>query len=140
MAAQPQEHLMNTRWFRLALCPALLLAAALPALAAGQDAGFRCGGVGAAEQASIKQEASRHDALLTFATPGGAYLAGVDFTVSSSDGHVVLQGTCDGPLMLLDVPHAGSYRIHANYNGREQTKTVRMGEHTARMSFLWDAS
>lgn len=132
---------MNTRWIRLALGPALLLAAALPALAAGQgEAAFRCGGVGASEQASIKEEAPRHDALLTFATPGGAYLAGVDFTVSSSDGHVVLQGTCDGPLMLLDVPHAGSYRVQAAYNGHAQTKTVHMGEHTARMSFLWDAS
>lgn len=132
---------MNTRWFPLALGPALLLAAAIPALAAGEDqAAFRCGGVGASEQASIKQEAARHDALLTFATPGGSYLAGVDFTVTSSDGHVVLQGTCDGPLMLLDVPHAGRYRVQANYNGHEQTRTVRMGDHTARLSFLWNAS
>lgn len=132
---------MNTRSFGLAFGPALLLAVALPALAAGHDdAAFRCGGVGQAEQASIKQEAPRHDALLTFATPSGSYLAGVDFTVSSSDGHVVLQGTCDGPLMLLDVPHAGSYRVQADYNGRSQTKTVHMGEHTARMSFLWNAS
>ncbi len=131
---------MNTRWLGLALCPAILLAAALPARAAGHDAGFRCGGIGQGEQARIKQDAAQHDALLTFATPGGAYLAGVDFTVASSDGHVVLQGTCDGPLMLLDVPHAGSYSIHVNYQGREQTKTLRMGEHTARMSFVWDAS
>lgn len=132
---------MDTRWLRLALGPALLLAAAAPALAAGEDsAAFRCGGVGQSDQARIKEEAPRHDALLTFATPGGSYLAGVDFTVSSSDGDVVLQGTCDGPLMLLDVPHAGSYRVQANYKGRSQTKTVRLGEHTARMSFLWDAS
>jgi hypothetical protein len=131
---------MNTRWLSLVLCPALLVAAAVPARAAGHDAGFRCGGVGQGEQERIKQEAAQHDALLTFATPGGAYLAGVDFTVSSSDGHVVLQGTCDGPLMLLDVPHAGNYSIHANYKGREQTKSVRMGERTARLSFLWDAS
>lgn len=132
---------MNKRSFGVALGPALLFAIALPALAADQgDAAFRCGGVGQAEQASIKQEASRHDALLTFATPSGSYLAGVDFTVLSSDGHVVLQGTCDGPLMLLDVPHAGSYRVQANYHGRSQAKTVHMGEHTARLSFLWDAS
>ncbi|MBK6009299.1 carboxypeptidase regulatory-like domain-containing protein [Ramlibacter ginsenosidimutans] len=131
---------MNARWFSLAMGPALLLAAAVPALAAGHEAGFRCGGIGESEQASIKQEAPRHDALLTFATRGGAYLAGVDFTVTSSDGNVVLQGTCDGPLMLLDVPRAGSYRVQASYNGHAQTKTVRMGEHTARMSFLWDAS
>ena len=132
---------MNTRSFGRALAPALLLAVTLPALAAGQgEAAFRCGGVGQSDQASIKQEAPRHDALLTFATPSGSYLAGVDFTVSSSNGHVVLQGTCDGPLMLLDVPHAGSYRVQANYQGRSQTKTVHMGEHTARLSFLWDAS
>jgi hypothetical protein len=101
-------------------------------------AGFTCGGVGEGDQDRIKREASSHHALVTFSSAGGAYVAGVEVKVTSSDGKVVLQGTCDGPLMLLDVPAAGRYRIDAAYGGRQQHKDVQLGTRGARISFTWN--
>src|SRR5688572_21383774 len=92
--------------------------AASPAIASETAASYRCGGVGQLEQSEFKQEAAQHDAFVTFATPHGAYLAGIDFKVTTSDGREILQGHCDGPLMLLDVPRHGTYRIHAELDGK----------------------
>lgn len=104
------------------------------------QAHYQCGGVGDAEQARFKKEASEHDALVTFATPTGAYLADVDVVVTGPKGDIVTRGHCDGPLMLLDVPHHGRYRIQADYHGKQRTKTLNIGTRTARTSFVWEAS
>lgn len=75
--------------------------------------------------------------VVSFATPGGAYVADVDVKVTRADGTVLLQGACGGPLMLLDVPAAGNYRIDAAFAGRQQHKDVHLGQRPARLSFVW---
>lgn len=97
---------------------------------------FRCGGVGQDEQASMKAEAGRHDLLVTFATSSGAYLSDVDVEIRSG-GKVVMEGRCSGPLMLVDLPGAGSYEVRASANGRQQRKTVQHGGKPSRMTFSW---
>jgi hypothetical protein len=122
------------------LCQAGLLAWAQGTASGRPDrapAGFTCGGVGQGEQDRIKSEAAAHHALVTFASASGAYVAGVEVKVTSHDGKVVLQGMCEGPLMLLDVPAAGRYRIDAAYGGRQQHKEVQLGTGTAKVSFTW---
>lgn len=100
---------------------------------------MQCGGVGQDEQERIKAEAPQHDLLLTFATPGGAYLANVDVQISRG-GKVVLKGRCNGPLMLVDLAPRGNYEVTAISDGREQRKTVMIGAgKPARMSFIWPA-
>jgi hypothetical protein len=133
---------MKPRLPALILVPVLALGciAAAPARAAATPvASFRCGGIGNAEQTRFKGQAQGHDALVTFATRSGAYVADVDFRLTGPDGKVVLQGTCDGPLMLLDVGRNGSYRMDATFQGQSQTRTLRVGPDTARLSFLWNA-
>jgi hypothetical protein len=123
------------------LCSAIGFAGAQGTASGRPDqaaAGFTCGGVGQGEQDRIKGEASSHHALVTFSSPGGAYVAGVEVKVTGRDGKVVAQGTCNGPLMLLDVPASGRYRIDAAYGGREQHKDVELGKGTARISFTWN--
>ena len=126
-----------------ALCQVAALAAAQTAPAARADptvAKFACGGVGQGEQEKFKSDAAAHDALVTFATPGGAYLAGADVKVSTADGKVLAQGRCEGPLMLLDVPKPGHYRIEAAYGGQVQHKDAQLGSKNTRLSFIWNAS
>ncbi len=125
------------------LCQAAALACAQTAPAARADptaAHFSCGGVGQNEQEQFKRDAGSHDALVTFATPGGAYVAGVDIKVSGADGKVLAQGRCEGPLMLLDVPGSGHYRIDASYGGQQQHKDAQLGGTHSRLSFVWNAS
>lgn len=108
--------------------------------AAASAAAYQCGGVGAGSQERIKAEAPRHDMMLTFATPSGAYLADVDVQVRR-DNDVVLQAHCGGPLMLLDVGRKGTYEIDATSNGRTQHKAVTVGaKKPVDLSFVWPAS
>lgn len=102
-------------------------------------AAFRCGGVGQEDQERMKADAARHDLMLTFATSTGAYLADVDVEISSGD-KVVLQGRCNGPLMLVDLPADGSYQVRASVNGKDQRKAVSIGGKPATAVFVWPAS
>jgi hypothetical protein len=105
--------------------------------AAAQAASFRCGGVGEDERNRMKAEAARHDLLLTFATPGGALVADVDVELTRG-AQVVLQGRCDGPLMLVDLAPGGSYQIRASYKGHEQRRTVTLGAtRPTSVTFVW---
>ena len=122
------------------LCQAGLLAWAQGTASGRPDrapAGFTCGGVGQGEQDRFKSEAAAHHALVTFSSTSGAYVAGVEVKVTAQDGKVVLQGTCEGPLMLLDVPAPGRYRIDAAYSGKAQHNDVQLGTGSAKVSFTW---
>lgn len=110
-----------------------------PQAAAATAAAFRCGGVGQDDQERIKAEAASHDLMLTFATVSGEYLADIDVEIRSG-GRLVLQGRCEGPLMLVDLPADGSYEVRATSAGREQRKTVRIGGQAARAIFTWPGS
>lgn len=112
-----------------------------PAFALAQDqATWRCGGVGDAEQTQFKAEAARHDMFVTFASKTGAYIAGVDVKIHGAKGAQVLQARCNGPLMLIDVPGKGRYEIEATFQGKTQKKAVTVGDKGSRLSFLWDVS
>jgi hypothetical protein len=130
------------------LLPAAALAAAgafaqqadaPPQAAAATAAAFRCGGVGQDDQQRIQAEAASHDLLLTFAGASGEYLADIDVEIRRG-GQLVLQGRCEGPLMLVDLPADGSYEVRATSAGREQRKTVRIGGQAARAIFTWPGS
>jgi hypothetical protein len=104
------------------------------------EASFVCGGVGLDEQQSMKSAASQHDLMLTFAASNGAYLADVDVEIRNSKGAVVLSAKCNGPLMLVDLPAAGTWSITARANGetRRKTLTAGSGRH-AQTTFTWPA-
>jgi hypothetical protein len=143
------EHAMKNLLMAALLCQAAAGALAqaslhdpVPTAGGAAQAGasaFRCGGVGVDEQERFKAEAARHDALLTFATSNGAYVADVDVEVRQG-GKTVLQGHCSGPLMLLDLPSRGTYEIHARAAGREQQRTLTLGDKPASLTFTWPPS
>lgn len=129
---------MKTNQLGLAL---LLALGSTIALAQSPASSVLCGGIGQADQQQIKAASHSHDLMLTFATTTGSYLADIDVKVRNNRGAVVLESRCDGPIMLADLPAAGTYRISATSDGvaREKTVTVSKSKRPARASFIWPA-
>jgi hypothetical protein len=128
---------MRNHFLFIALGSAAVMALAQSSGGSEELAKAACGGVGHSEQQQFKAAAPHHDAMLTFATPSGAYVADVDVLITSDDGRVVLHGTCSGPLMLIDVPSTGRYHVTATFNGKDVHKVLHLGRGNARALFTW---
>ncbi|HZW21481.1 hypothetical protein [Noviherbaspirillum sp.] len=90
------------------------------------DVTYLCGGVGEEESRFMKAQARDYDLMLTFATRSGAYLADVDVDISDARGNNVLQLACDSPILLVDLPKGGTYKVRAEAAGYTLNKTVRV--------------
>jgi len=90
------------------------------------DITYLCGGIGEEESNYMKQEAKDYDLMLTFATRRGAYLADVDVDISDAGGNSVLELACDSPILLVDLPKGGTYKVRAEAAGYTLNKTVRV--------------
>lgn len=90
------------------------------------DITYICGGVGEEEAALMKTQARKHDMMLTFATRRGEYLADVNVEIADAKGNTMLQANCDSPLMLVDLPHSGTYRVRAETAGYAMNQTVKV--------------
>lgn len=107
------------------------------------DITYLCGGIGDEEAAYMKSEAPSYDLMLTFAARDGAYLADVHVDIADAAGRTVLQARCDSPLMLVDLPRAGSYRIRADAGGHVIRRSVKVnagrktGRHLATAVLTW---
>lgn len=123
---------MSNKQWSMALVLAALAGAAT---AQGAAPAMRCGGVGDDDQQRIKAEARQKGLLVTFAAAGGAYLADVDVEIRRGS-EVVVQGRCDGPLMLVDLP-PGSYAITATAQGRTQKQAVKVGARPSSIVMRW---
>lgn len=103
---------------------------------------YVCGGVGAEERNVMKREAKKHDVLLTFADKKGELMTDVNVAIKDTKGNTVLETTCDGPMMLVDLPQEGKYRVHAEANGYVQTVAVtkapgKKAQQTAALVLTW---
>ncbi len=88
---------------------------------------YMCGGIGLDESTYMKQTAARDfDVMMTFAARTGNYVADVNVAIRDARGNTVLETTCDGPIMLVDFPAAGNYRVHADAGGHALNKTVQV--------------
>jgi hypothetical protein len=99
---------------------------ALPEAQTQNGISYMCGGIGNDAAASMKQAARQHDLMLTFATREGNYLSDVNVEITDARGRPLLDTTCDGPIMLVDLPKGGRYRISAEVNGKEESGTVQL--------------
>jgi hypothetical protein len=96
------------------------------------DITYVCGGVGKEEATYMKKAAADYDLMLTFATRDGSYLADVDVQVRDAQNNPVLDTTCDGPLMLVDLPHSGKYSVRAEAQGTTLQQAVQVTKTTRR--------
>ncbi|HEX7635801.1 MAG TPA: hypothetical protein VF427_11040 [Noviherbaspirillum sp.] len=90
------------------------------------DVTYLCGGVGKEEADYMKKQARAYDMMLTFATRDGGYLADVNVDIKDAKGNDVLQANCDSPMLLIDLPKSGTYRIHADAAGYTLDRTARV--------------
>ncbi|HEX7646795.1 MAG TPA: hypothetical protein VF450_05245 [Noviherbaspirillum sp.] len=90
------------------------------------DVTYLCGGVGAEEATYMKSQASGYDMMLTFAAKDGSYLADVNVDIRDAKGQPILQTKCDSPIMLIDVPKSGTYRIRADAAGYSLNRTAKV--------------
>jgi hypothetical protein len=126
----------------LALAQACTVALAQPGpVPAGgaKGANFICGGIGVDEAQAMKAQARDHSLMLTFAISTGAYLADVAVRIRDSRGATIVDTQCDGPIMLVDLPPGGTYRITAEVNGQERQKTIATRGRSTQATFVWPA-
>ncbi len=100
---------------------------------------YLCGGIGSSEAAQMKRDASSYNLMLTFAENTGAYLADVDVHITDTRGNDILQTTCDAPIMLVNFPKAGTYRVRAEVAGHPLNRVVRVssrGRHSS-VAMVW---
>ncbi|HAT33793.1 MAG TPA: carboxypeptidase regulatory-like domain-containing protein [Janthinobacterium sp.] len=100
---------------------------------------YVCGGIGSTEAAQMKRNASRYQLMLTFAENTGDYLASVDVGIADARGNSIMQTTCDAPIMLVNFPRAGTYRINAKVDGVPVNRVVRIksGTRGNSVAMLW---
>jgi len=99
---------------------------------------YLCGGVGLDESDYMKSEARTHGLLMTFAARDGSYLANVHMDIADNRGKPVLAVDCDAPMLLVDLPRAGAYKIKAEAAGITLTRTASMqGKRGNRVVFVW---
>jgi hypothetical protein len=118
-------------------------AMSLPQEQTQNDVAYLCGGVGQEEASYMKQQARNYDLALTFATRTGAYLADVDVNIKNAKGDDVLQAKCDGPMLLVNLPQSGTYRIQAETSGYSLKRTAKVTasrnkvQRVARLAMVW---
>jgi hypothetical protein len=100
---------------------------------------WMCGGIGLDESSRMKQDARNYAMMLSFSARDGSYLADVKVRVVDSHGKPVLDTTCDGPILLLNPPGAGTYRITAQSGGTTVTRTaaIASGQHGKSIAMVW---
>lgn len=104
---------------------------------------YLCGGVGDEESSYMKQTAAKdYDLMMTFTERTGSFVANVDVSIKDARGRTVLETKCDAPILLVDLPSGGNYRIHADAGGRaiDRSAAVKGGRgHARQVSFVWPA-
>lgn len=110
-----------------------------PAVRSENGFDYVCGGVGSTEAAQMKRDAARYSLMLTFAETGGAYLADVKVKIADLRGNQLLDTTCDAPIMLLNFPKAGAYRVSAEVAGVTRARLVQVRRHgrSGAVALLW---
>jgi hypothetical protein len=100
---------------------------------------YVCGGIGADDAAAMKEQAAKHDLMVTFATTKGDYLGEAHVTIADAKGHKLLDATCGGPIMIADLPKSGRYSVHAEVAGLATggTVDVKHGKSGKPLALVW---
>ncbi|MES2298741.1 MAG: hypothetical protein V4582_16980 [Pseudomonadota bacterium] len=116
-----------------------LAAAVAPTAASDNGVSTLCGGIGVDEAAHMRRSAPDYQLMLTFAETDGAYLADVDVEIADAGGQALLHTSCDAPILLVNFPNSGSYRITASVADHAITRLVRVPARRAHnaLALVW---
>jgi hypothetical protein len=111
--------------------------AEMPGVQTQNGIDYVAGGIGKEQADAMKVAAQEYDLMLTFATDGGKYLAGIDLQIEEMNGNTLLNPVSEGPLFLADLP-VGRYKITAVRQGASQVRIVDIGgERPTKAVFYW---
>jgi hypothetical protein len=100
---------------------------------------FVSGGVGQDESTAFERNEGRWPLALRFTGAGGEFLADVHVSVSDEKGAEVLKTDARGPFMLVKLA-PGRYTVRAAYNGKVQSREVRVpATGGVKEAFTWAA-
>ena len=97
---------------------------------------FVAGEVGEDAEARITAEQGNFNLKLIFTLVEGNYLADVDVAIRDAGGKTVLQHHVPGPFLLAQLP-SGTYDVTATYEGKPQSRKVRVGPRLNSEYFRW---
>jgi hypothetical protein len=97
---------------------------ALPPSSTVNGITYVCGGVGSEEAERMKRAARDYDLMLTFATKTGSYVSDVQVAIADARGRSLLNTSCNGPIMLVNLPKGGRYHIRGESEGRAASGDV----------------
>jgi hypothetical protein len=115
----------------------LLCVAANSVPAAIGDAPAVSGGVGDEDRDALMQAYDQYNLHLAFAEKSGDYVADVGVKVRDARGREMWSGNADGPLLFMKLP-PGRYEVVADFDGRQQRRSVQVGPRGGRLvTLLW---
>jgi hypothetical protein len=121
----------HTGWLGISIMVfALLGTAPAPAadkMPAAGSVSFLSGGVGIDSEQQIKAREKEFNLKLVFTLVEGNYLADVGVRVTDSAEKTVIEHVAEGPFFLAKLP-PGPYTVTATYNGKTQTRKVKVGD------------
>lgn len=105
--------------------------------AAAHASNYMNGGIGADDQARLKDAAKDYNLHLLFSeTKEGAYISNVNLKITDAHGKEAFVLPNAGPMTNVKLP-AGQYRIAATYHGETKTESVNVGKEARNLSFNW---
>lgn len=109
-----------------------------PAVDAASGVAYLNGGIDNDSQEQMRKQAHDWPLRMTFsAQANNAFAANVRLAVVDKQGKSVLQLDSAGPLTYVRLS-PGEYRVTASYEGKEQTRTVHVGEKSSDVNFHWE--
>jgi len=97
------------------------------------------GGIGEAEQQRLSAVEGRFNLKLVFTLTEGNYLADVGVVLKDAASKNVVEHVAEGPIFLAKLP-AGTYSASVTYNGKSQSRTVKLGERLRTEYFRWPSN
>ena len=99
---------------------------------------YRTGGAGSDEREALQTACRALSLKILFAHKAESdFTAGVAVTVTDSKGKKIFEAADTGPVLCVDLPKGGTYRVAATLNGATQEQTVKAGHAQKQIAFYF---
>lgn len=93
-------------------------------------------GVGETALAQLKAIESQYNLKLVFTLVEGNYVANVNVAIKDAHGKPIIERLAGGPIFLARLP-AGAYSVVATYDGKSETRQIKVGQRLRTDYFRW---
>jgi len=100
---------------------------------------YTSGGIGVDSQERLNARSGEFNLKLIFTLVEGNYLADVSVEIKDAAGRKLIEHNSDGPFFLAKLP-AGTYAVTTLYEGKPQTRSVKVGTSQRVEYFRWPSN